>query len=100
MTRDGKADPRGMLRALPNLRALFSLGAGVERILSDPSQVRQRALLNARRAAGANVGKVMSSVHFSNRTETRMPMCMASGAQPVMLVIMMGSSSRATRETT
>src|SRR5262245_41060933 len=29
--------PRGLLATLPNLRAIFSLGAGVDHILSDPS---------------------------------------------------------------
>jgi glyoxylate/hydroxypyruvate reductase A len=59
--------PAGMLRALPNLRALFSLGAGVERILSDPElppSLPIVRMVDPGLAVGMNEFVLMSVLHY------------------------------------
>ncbi len=59
--------PPGMLAALPNLRVLFSLGAGVERILRDPElppSLPVVRMVDPGLAIGMNEFVLMSVLHY------------------------------------
>jgi len=62
--------PEGFLGQFPNLRAIFSLGAGVERLLADPTVPRGLPLIrmvDPRLAAAMNEFVLMRVLHYHRR---------------------------------